>query len=232
MRRCFREGSMLGLELVGVGVVVFFFNKKYQTGSKFCARGVDSIQFGEDLAPDGDVVKRKLLELSQERSAEEDEELDEEEIFGSGVWGVDFHSIRYAEEPVLGVALYEETIKPRTVFPIIHPYVLVETPSWVYVFEKWRDGVAVSRFKSKEQAIRSRGKWFGPGRLSQRRAPHLIQSTNDVQMSTTDLLVWTIQHPYFKQYTDNCHTFAANLCKKSGLQNPNSTFEDIMYESY
>eukprot|EP01012_Entosiphon_sulcatum_P035610 TRINITY_DN4521_c0_g1_i1.p1 TRINITY_DN4521_c0_g1~~TRINITY_DN4521_c0_g1_i1.p1 ORF type:complete len:222 (+),score=35.20 TRINITY_DN4521_c0_g1_i1:625-1290(+) len=220
------------LELLGAGVVLIIFNQRYQPAQKFCARN-ESIQFGEDLAPDGEVVKRKLLELSHERPGQdEDEELDEEEIFGSGVWGVDFHSIRYKEEPVVGVALYEETIKPRAVFPIIHPYVLVETPGWVYVFEKWRDGVAVSRFKSKEQAIRSRGKWFGPGRLSQRRAPHLIQSTNDVQMTTTDLLVWTIQHPYFKQYTDNCHTYAANLCKKSGLQNPNSTFEDLMYETY
>lgn len=39
----------------------------------------------------------------------------------SGVWGVDFMSLKYRDERILSVALYEETIKPRAVFPIIHP---------------------------------------------------------------------------------------------------------------
>lgn len=40
-----------------------------------------------------------------------------------GVWGVDFMNLRYRDEPIKSVALYEETIKPRPILPIIHPYV-------------------------------------------------------------------------------------------------------------
>eukprot|EP01006_Ploeotia_vitrea_P005872 TRINITY_DN11977_c0_g1_i1.p1 TRINITY_DN11977_c0_g1~~TRINITY_DN11977_c0_g1_i1.p1 ORF type:complete len:247 (-),score=7.23 TRINITY_DN11977_c0_g1_i1:214-954(-) len=246
---------MIGIEIAAVGVVVYIVTKQRQkstpSGSpKYCSRGADGTvnEFHDNSQISAAEVKRKLLELSDRSKQQEEldtedssseESLQEEEIFGSGVWGVDFHHVKYDNEKVLNVSLYEETIKPRSLFPIIHPYILVETPSWVYVLEKWRDGIAVSRFKQRENAIRSRGKWFGQGRLSQRRLPHLVQKktldqadTETSNIGTTDLLVWTIEHPYFKQYTDNCHTFAANLCKKVKMKNPNHPLEELVYENY
>eukprot|EP00994_Dinema_validum_P001958 NODE_1412_length_967_cov_86.296296_g1090_i0.p1 GENE.NODE_1412_length_967_cov_86.296296_g1090_i0~~NODE_1412_length_967_cov_86.296296_g1090_i0.p1 ORF type:complete len:235 (-),score=36.85 NODE_1412_length_967_cov_86.296296_g1090_i0:186-890(-) len=234
---------MIAGEVCVGGVVVYWIKKRYFPTQRYCTK-TQSLETTDGTAPSAQVVKEKLLELSElgkkkqetgdAESEDENEEakMDEEEIFGSGVWGVDFGNLRYKEETVLSVQLYEETIKPRAIFPIVHPYILVETPTWMYVLEKWRDGVAVSRFQRKDDAVRSRGKWFGPGRLSQRKMPHLVQSTQSVGLTTTQLLVWTMDHPYFKQYTDNCHTFAANLCKKVEMKNPNSTFEELIYDAY
>jgi len=241
---------MIGAEVIVGGVVIYWFKRLYlPQNQRYCYKS----QIDKDSpSPAAQIVKEKLITLAKNNTDEKKQSTgdekeengvvstkkhhtysqDEEEIFGSGVWGVDFHCMKYADEPVLSVALYEETIKPRTFFPIVHPYMLIETPSWVYVLEKWRDGVAVSRFKRKDDAVRSRGKWFGPGRLSQRKMPHLLQSTNNVSMSTTELLVWAMEHPNFKQYNDNCHTFAANLSKKVGMKNPNTFVEDLVYENY
>ena len=85
-------------------------------------------------------------------------------------------NLKYKDEIIKSVSLYEETIKPRPILSIVHPYVLrvrekqrclhhisppraqlnrlhryilVETDTWMYVLEKWRDGVAISRFKRK-----------------------------------------------------------------------------------
>eukprot|EP01005_Ploeotia_sp_CARIB1_P001361 NODE_299_length_998_cov_446.365098_g292_i0.p1 GENE.NODE_299_length_998_cov_446.365098_g292_i0~~NODE_299_length_998_cov_446.365098_g292_i0.p1 ORF type:complete len:245 (-),score=42.68 NODE_299_length_998_cov_446.365098_g292_i0:164-898(-) len=244
---------MIGIEIAAVGVVVYIVTKQRQKkaglpgSSKYCSRGADTVtEFQDNSQVTSVEVRRKLLELSDKTKQQQEldtddssseESLQEEEIFGSGVWGVDFHHVKYTNERVLNVSLYEETIKPRSFFPIIHPYILVETPSWTYVLEKWRDGIAVSRFKHRENAIRSRGKWFGQGRLSQRRLPHLVEKKSiapveELQLGTTDLLVWSIEHPYFKQYTDNCHTFAANLCKKVKMKNPNHPLEELVYENY
>lgn len=236
-------------------VVIFWVKKRYfgSPGVKYCHKHQPITETSDTgNPPTAQHVKERLLELAEidrqkkkaraekaesgdegEVSAEESEpQLDEEEIFGSGIWGVDFVNLKYKDEVIKSVALYEETIKPRPILPIIHPYILVETDTWMYVLEKWRDGVAISRFKRKDDAVRSRGKWFGPGRLSQRKAPHLVQSTTNVEFTTTDLLVWAMEHPDFKQYTDNCHTFAHNCSKKVGMKNPNSLWEDYLYDAY
>eukprot|EP00997_Jenningsia_sp_PLL12_P005856 NODE_2395_length_932_cov_194.255946_g1970_i0.p1 GENE.NODE_2395_length_932_cov_194.255946_g1970_i0~~NODE_2395_length_932_cov_194.255946_g1970_i0.p1 ORF type:complete len:253 (+),score=50.93 NODE_2395_length_932_cov_194.255946_g1970_i0:40-759(+) len=239
---------MIGIEVVAGGVIIYLVKRQYTIdgpmecfgtgGIRYCSK--QQIDSQDGTAPSAQVVKDKLIELAElgkhtdpTNDFKDDPQQSEEEIFGSGVWGVDFHNIKYRDESVTSVSLYEETIKPRAIFPIIHPYILVETPTWMYVLEKWRDGIAVSRFKKKDDAVRSRGKWFGPGRLSQRKMPHLVQATTEVKgLTTTGLLVWTMDHPYFKQYTDNCHTFAANLSKKVGMKNPNSYFEELMYDNY
>lgn len=243
-----------GVEVVAGGCVVFWVKRRYlgSSAAKYCKKTqsvTDSNEGGN--IPTAQHVRERLLELAEldrqrrkqrllecpEGAKETDSEvdnsqMDEEEIFGSGVWGVDFMNLKYRDETIKSVALYEETIKSRPILPIIHPYILVETDTWMYVLEKWRDGVAISRFKRKDDAVRSRGKWFGPGRLSQRKAPHLVQATTDVQLTTTDLLAWAMEHPEFKQYTDNCHTFAHNCSKKVGMKNPNSLWEDYLYDDY
>eukprot|EP00667_Euglena_gracilis_P015827 EG_transcript_16500 len=239
-----------GVEIVAGGCVIFWAKRRYlgsAAGAKFCRKAVT--EGPEATVPVAQHVRDRLRELTEadqqrrrQRRAEGGEgkdadsdteaQLEEEEIFGSGVWGVDFMNLRYRDEPIKSVALYEETIKPRPILPIIHPYILVETETWMYVLEKWRDGVAISRFKRKDDAVRSRGKWFGPGRLSQRKAPHLVQSTTDVRLTTTELLCWAMEHPEFKQYTDNCHTFAHNCSRKVGMVNPNSFWEDVLYDDY
>lgn len=237
-----------GVEVVAGGCVIFWVKRRYfgSAGVKFCKKTQSVMDENESSMPTAQHVKERLLELAEMdrqrrkqkmiegdgNGSESDRLQDEEEIFGSGVWGVDFLNLKYSDERIKSVSLYEETIKPRPILPIIHPYILVETESWMYVLEKWRDGVAISRFKRKDDAVRSRGKWFGPGRLSQRKAPHLVQSTTAVEMSTTDLLVWSMEHPEFKQYTDNCHTFAHNCSKKVGMKNPNSMWEDMLYDTY
>jgi len=244
-------GPMIGgLEIVAGGCAVFMAKRRYigSSAAQYCHKTQGDLEPAAAV-PTAQHVRERLLELAEldrrrrekrrrrdgegrDPDSEAEQQVDEEEIFGSGVWGVDFMSLKYRDERILSVALYEETIKPRAVFPIIHPYILVETETWMYVLEKWRDGVAISRFKHKDDAVRSRGKWFGPGRLSQRKAPHLVQSTTTVSLTTTELLSWAMEHPEFKQYTDNCHTFAHNCTKKVGMQNPNAFWEDYLYDEY
>eukprot|EP00996_Jenningsia_fusiforme_P002829 NODE_3644_length_942_cov_18.171333_g3347_i0.p1 GENE.NODE_3644_length_942_cov_18.171333_g3347_i0~~NODE_3644_length_942_cov_18.171333_g3347_i0.p1 ORF type:complete len:244 (+),score=48.84 NODE_3644_length_942_cov_18.171333_g3347_i0:151-882(+) len=243
---------MVALEVVAGSVAVLWMRKHFY-GSEivFCKR----IQTDDESSPEGESevlecakdVKVWLLEGAKSSTDvdESDEHIndpaaskvlraprDEEELFGSGAKGMDLQTLVYENEKVLSVALYHEVIKPRVVFPILHPYVLLETPSWTYVLEKWRDGLAVSRFKRKEDAIRSRGKWFGPGRISRRRMPQLLQAKDNIELTTNELLAWSMDHPCFKQYTDNCHTFAANLSKKVGMGNPNGIWEELLYEQY
>uniref|UniRef100_A0A7S4FVU0 PPPDE domain-containing protein n=1 Tax=Eutreptiella gymnastica TaxID=73025 RepID=A0A7S4FVU0_9EUGL len=232
-----------GTEIVAGSVVIFWVKKRYfgSGATKYCGKTQPITETSDTgSVSTSEHVRERLLALAAEHKEKEEQglindkegQLDEEEIFGSGVWGVDFVNLKYKDEIIKSVSLYEETIKPRPILSIVHPYILVETDTWMYVLEKWRDGVAISRFKRKDDAVRSRGKWFGPGRLSQRKAPHLVQSTTEVQYTTTDLLVWAMEHPDFKQYTDNCHTFAHNCSKKVGMKNPNSLWEDYLYESY
>eukprot|EP01062_Namystynia_karyoxenos_P024948 TRINITY_DN1976_c0_g1_i1.p1 TRINITY_DN1976_c0_g1~~TRINITY_DN1976_c0_g1_i1.p1 ORF type:complete len:272 (+),score=72.76 TRINITY_DN1976_c0_g1_i1:151-966(+) len=118
-----------------------------------------------------------------------------------------------------------------------HLYVVSESAlGWMYVFEKWRDGVCAARFRNPDHARRYRAGFMG--RFRKRKQVRQITSVehptspDGEALRVSDLLVWSAEHTEFRQLTDNCHTYAANLAVHLGMQTPAGWWEQVLYDNY
>eukprot|EP01013_Petalomonas_cantuscygni_P002859 TRINITY_DN12985_c0_g1_i1.p1 TRINITY_DN12985_c0_g1~~TRINITY_DN12985_c0_g1_i1.p1 ORF type:complete len:221 (-),score=16.65 TRINITY_DN12985_c0_g1_i1:487-1149(-) len=165
---------------------------------------------------------------------------DEEEIIVAGKWVHHLERIAYDDEPILRVREYAEgdgtvcTCQDGLTISS-HHYIVAESASWAYVFEKWRDGASVLRFRSHEKAIYHRGRYFAQQNHGDRKNPRLVQeispSAFPLGMTTDTLLLWSATHASFKKFRDNCHTYAANLAEVCGGKG-SSFMERWVYDAY
>eukprot|EP01064_Diplonema_japonicum_P031690 TRINITY_DN5737_c0_g1_i4.p1 TRINITY_DN5737_c0_g1~~TRINITY_DN5737_c0_g1_i4.p1 ORF type:complete len:266 (+),score=38.08 TRINITY_DN5737_c0_g1_i4:64-861(+) len=115
-----------------------------------------------------------------------------------------------------------------------HLFIVTESKlGWLYVFEKWKDGVSVARFKSPDRARKSRAGFAS----HYRRRKHIKQLSSisppkNSPLRVSDLLLWSAEHSEFRQYTDNCHTYAVNLSLHLGMEPPKAVWEQLLYEAY
>eukprot|EP01059_Diplonema_ambulator_P019909 TRINITY_DN33591_c0_g1_i1.p1 TRINITY_DN33591_c0_g1~~TRINITY_DN33591_c0_g1_i1.p1 ORF type:complete len:266 (+),score=51.65 TRINITY_DN33591_c0_g1_i1:245-1042(+) len=115
-----------------------------------------------------------------------------------------------------------------------HLFIVTESAlGWLYVFEKWKDGVSVARFRDPDHARRSRAGFAS----HYRRRKHTRQLSSvappaNSPLRVSDLLLWSAEHSEFRQYTDNCHTYAVNLSLHLGMEPPKAVWEQLLYEAY
>lgn len=165
---------------------------------------------------------------------------DEEEIIVAGRWVPDLTRIEYYNEPILRVREVVEgegcdcTARDGIMISS-HRYVICESATWAYVFEKWRDGVSVLRFRLADKALYHRGRYFESQNHAARKNPRLVQEVPPpsfpLGLDTDALLLWTASNATFSKYSDNCHTFAANMSEACGGRGSN-LFERWMYDAY
>eukprot|EP01065_Artemidia_motanka_P006996 TRINITY_DN1341_c1_g1_i1.p1 TRINITY_DN1341_c1_g1~~TRINITY_DN1341_c1_g1_i1.p1 ORF type:complete len:274 (+),score=67.80 TRINITY_DN1341_c1_g1_i1:161-982(+) len=118
-----------------------------------------------------------------------------------------------------------------------HLYIIAESKyGWMYVFEKWRDGVCAARFRNPDHAKKYRAGFMGRYRrrkqVTQIASVHQPTAPDGQSLRVSDLLVWSAEHTEFRQLTDNCHTYAANLAAHLGMEPPTGWWEHLLYDTY
>ncbi|KAJ9461578.1 hypothetical protein DIPPA_19901 [Diplonema papillatum] len=162
------------------------------------------------------------------------------EVFSGGLGSV-------VHDVVVAAWLYEERPplpKGSTVMSLLpqstsaHLFIVAASlKGWTYVFEKWRGGVYVARFRDPDAARACRAGFAG--RFRRRKLVRQLAcvappaNTSPARpLRVPDLLLWSAAHSEFRQYTDNCHTFAVNLSLHLGMRPPKAAWEGLLYNAY
>eukprot|EP00756_Hemistasia_phaeocysticola_P017166 Hpha_TRINITY_DN15521_c1_g8::TRINITY_DN15521_c1_g8_i1::g.105152::m.105152 len=200
---------------------------------------------------ENDVAKARLqMAMRQSESLDDDysdsasEAESEEELIAGGCPSSSLQRghASLARDTVTAAWLFEERPSLPQNAPVMqmlpssastHLYVIAESAfGWMYVFEKWRDGVCAARFRNPEHAKKYRAGFMG----RYRRRKHVKQITSidgprtsdSEPFRLSDVLVWSAEHTEFRQVTDNCHTYAVNLATHLGMEAPAGWWEKLL----
>ena len=252
---------LVGAAFLGSGMLMVSNTKHKKMSIQESARAVPpetqsvGCFVGQDIKRTTREVRQavNLSELIQKPSeSDQDDESSEDELISAGAPATLLRrgASGLATDVATAAWMFEEHPSPppgSQVMAILpasaasHLFIIVQSDAdWMYVFEKWKDGVSVSRFRDAESAKTYRAGFVGHYR--KRKKVVQLTSVNIKKKSNTpstkqpirisDLLLWSSNHSEFRQFTDNCHTYAVNLAAHLGMEPPKAAWEHLLYDAY